>query len=92
MSFFGRLAFALVLLLMAREPAAAVERVLLFISDATVARSGEVSVTETIRVQAEGNDIRAASCAISRPSIGPAMAPASRWVSRCSRSPATAGW
>src|SRR5262249_28087033 len=58
MSAAGRIALALVLLLAAREPAAAVERILLFISDATVERDGELAVTETIRVQAEGNQIR----------------------------------
>ena len=52
------LALALLLLLPALRPAAADERILLFISDVTVERSGDLLVTETIRVQAEGRQIR----------------------------------
>jgi hypothetical protein len=39
-------------------PAGAVERILDFVSDVTVERNGDLSVTETIGVQAEGNEIR----------------------------------
>jgi uncharacterized membrane protein YgcG len=53
-----RLAIALLLLFAACVPADAVERILQFISDAVVERNGELAVTETIRVEAEGRDIR----------------------------------
>lgn len=39
-------------------PARAQERILSFVSDVTVERNGDLTVTETIRVQAEGRDIR----------------------------------
>jgi uncharacterized membrane protein YgcG len=39
-------------------PAAGEERVLSFVSDVTVERNGDLKVTETIRVQAEGRQIR----------------------------------
>ena len=55
---FRRGALALVLLLAAASPAAAVERILQFISDVNVQRDGALVVTETIRVEAEGNVIR----------------------------------
>src|SRR5947208_6311233 len=48
----------LVLGLAALAPAAAAERILQFISDAVVERNGELAVTETIRVEAEGREIR----------------------------------
>jgi len=50
-----RLALALLALAL---PAAAAERVLEFHSDIRIARSGELTVTETIAVQAEGREIR----------------------------------
>jgi uncharacterized membrane protein YgcG len=53
-----RAAIALLLLLAALAPAAAAERILQFVSDAVVERNGDVSVTETIRVEAEGREIR----------------------------------
>ncbi len=53
-----RSAFALSLLLAAGAPAAAVERVLLFVSDVVVEKNGDLTVTETIRVQAEGDKIK----------------------------------
>jgi len=53
-----RCALALALLLAAASPAAAVERIIQFISDVNVQRDGELIVTETIRVEAEGNAIR----------------------------------
>ncbi|HEV3409770.1 MAG TPA: DUF2207 domain-containing protein, partial [Chthoniobacterales bacterium] len=53
-----RLAIGLALLLATAAPAAAVERIIAFISDVTVERNGDLVVTETIRVQAEGNVIR----------------------------------
>ena len=53
-----RIAIALIALLAAHAPAAAVERILLFVSDVTVERNGDLLVTETIRVQAEGSEIR----------------------------------
>ena len=40
------------------RPAGAVERILQFISDVKVERNGDLVVTETIRVQAEGREIR----------------------------------
>ena len=39
-------------------PAAAQERILSFVSDVRVERNGDLAVTETIRVQAEGREIR----------------------------------
>ncbi|RAI46067.1 DUF2207 domain-containing protein [Rhodoplanes roseus] len=39
-------------------PATAQERILSFLSDVSVERNGDLMVTETIRVQAEGRDIR----------------------------------
>jgi len=54
----ARIAVALVLLFSMLAPAGAVEQVLDFISDATVERNGDLTVTETIAVQAEGNEIR----------------------------------
>ena len=53
-----RLVLAAAVFLAALTPAAAVERILLFVSDAVVERNGELAVTETIRVQAEGQEIR----------------------------------
>jgi len=53
-----RCALALALLFAASAPASAVERIIEFISDVTVQRDGDLIVTETIRVEAEGNVIR----------------------------------
>jgi len=53
-----RLALAVALLLCALAPAAAVERILRFVSDVTAERNGDLLVAETIVVQAEGNQIR----------------------------------
>jgi len=53
-----RITVALLLLLADVAPAAAAERILLFISDIMVESNGDLSVTETIRVEAEGRDIR----------------------------------
>jgi uncharacterized membrane protein YgcG len=53
-----RIALALVVLLAGLAPAGAVERILRFVSDVTVERNGDLAVTETIAVQAEGRDIR----------------------------------
>src|SRR5262245_63449902 len=58
MTAFARIALTLVLVLAACGPAAAVERILNFISDAVVERNGALAVTETIAVQAEGREIR----------------------------------
>src|SRR5258708_2921993 len=58
MSGFRRYALAFALLLAAASPAAAVERIIQFISDVNVQRNGDLVVTETIRVEAEGNVIR----------------------------------
>ena len=58
MTTLARVALALVVLLAALAPAGAVERILNFISDVTVERSGELAVVETIAVQAEGREIR----------------------------------
>ena len=49
---------ALFLLLTLPAGVVAQERILLFRSDATVERNGDLNVTETIRVQAEGLEIR----------------------------------
>jgi hypothetical protein len=48
----------LILLLSALAPARAVERILLFVSDVQVEPNSDLIVTETIRVQAEGREIR----------------------------------
>ena len=53
----GPLAAGLVVLA-ALLPAAAGERILSFMSDVAVARNGDLAVTETIRVTAEGDQIR----------------------------------
>src|SRR5205814_2377477 len=58
MTFMRRLSFALIILLAATAPAGAVERILLFISDVVVERNGDLVVNETIRVEAEGQNIR----------------------------------
>jgi uncharacterized membrane protein YgcG len=49
---------AAVILAAMLQPAAAVERILQFISDVKVERNSDLLVTETIRVQAEGREIR----------------------------------
>src|SRR5262245_44058782 len=54
----ARIAVALILLVSMLAPAGAVERILDFVSDAMVERNGDLAVTETIAVQAEGNEIR----------------------------------
>src|SRR5207253_9898294 len=54
----ARIAVTLVVLLAALAPAGAVERILRFVSDVAVERNGDLAVTETIAVQAEGRDIR----------------------------------
>jgi hypothetical protein len=53
-----QLALAFLLALAAVAPAHAVERILLFVSDAQVERNGDLIVIETIRVEAEGAQIR----------------------------------
>jgi uncharacterized membrane protein YgcG len=53
-----RIAAALAVVLATLAPAGAVERILDFVSDVTVERNGDLTVTETIGVQAEGNEIR----------------------------------
>src|SRR5262245_5022396 len=58
MTALARLALAIALVLAALDPAAAVERILRFVSDVTVEQNGDLAVTETIAVQAEGNQIR----------------------------------
>src|SRR5215470_12773787 len=54
----ARIAVALAVVLATLAPAGAVERLLDFVSDVTVERNGDLNVTETIAVQAEGNEIR----------------------------------
>jgi uncharacterized membrane protein YgcG len=54
----ARIAVALVALTLSLVPAGAVERILDFVSDVRVARDGDLTVTETIAVQAEGREIR----------------------------------
>ena len=58
MSAIFRIALALGLLLAAIGPAGAAERILRFVSDVKVERNGDLVVTETIAVQAEGKEIR----------------------------------
>jgi uncharacterized membrane protein YgcG len=53
-----RIVLALAVAAVATAPAHAVERILRFISDVEVERNGDLAVTETIRVEAEGNQIR----------------------------------
>ena len=53
-----RIALACLLLLAATGPAAAVERILSFVSDVIVERNGDLQVTETLRIQVEGRDIK----------------------------------
>jgi uncharacterized membrane protein YgcG len=53
-----RILLAVLLLAGASLPAHAVERILSFVSDVTVERNGDLRVKETIRVQAEGREIR----------------------------------
>jgi uncharacterized membrane protein YgcG len=52
------IAIALLVVVAAFSPARAVERILRFVSDVEVQSNGDLAVTETIRVQAEGNQIR----------------------------------
>jgi Predicted membrane protein (DUF2207) len=50
-----RLALAVLVSIAALAPAAAAERILLFISDVNVLANSDLLVTETIRIQAEGD-------------------------------------
>jgi hypothetical protein len=52
------IACVLLLQLATVAPAPAAERILAFVSDVVVERDGDLEVTETIRVQAEGREIR----------------------------------
>jgi len=54
----ARIAVTLLALLSMIVPAGAVERILDFISDVRVERNGDLTVTETFAVQAEGQEIR----------------------------------
>ena len=58
MQMMRRMTLALVVAVAAAGPAQAVERILRFVSDVEVERNGDLAVTETIRVEAEGNQIR----------------------------------
>jgi hypothetical protein len=58
MQMMRRAAIALLVAIAAAGPAQAVERILRFVSDVEIERNGDLMVTETIRVQAEGNQIR----------------------------------
>jgi uncharacterized membrane protein YgcG len=58
MKAFRRPLAVLLVLLASLAPAGAVERILLFVSDVVVERNGDLLVTETIRVNAEGREIR----------------------------------
>ncbi len=53
-----RSALAALVILAALLPAGAEERILSFVSDVTVGRNGDLAVTETIRIEAEGVQIR----------------------------------
>lgn len=52
------IAIAFALLFVGAFPATATERIVRFVSDVVVERDGDLQVTETIDVQAEGQDIR----------------------------------
>ena len=54
----GRVALAIVALCAAFAPAAAEERIQRFISDVEVQRNGDLQVTETIAIRAEGRQIK----------------------------------
>jgi hypothetical protein len=58
MNLLVRIALACVLALALTGPAAAVERIMSFVSDVIVERNGDLQVTETLRIQVEGRDIR----------------------------------
>jgi uncharacterized membrane protein YgcG len=58
MQLMRRIAIALLVVAAVIAPAQAVERILRFVSDVEVQSNGDLAVTETIRVQAEGNQIR----------------------------------
>ena len=58
MSVISRIALAFVLVVAACVSAGAAERILRFVSDVKVERNGDLIVTETIALQAEGRDIR----------------------------------
>src|ERR1700724_1740642 len=58
MNSFRGMAIALLVAIAVVSPAQAVERILRFVSDVEVQSNGDLAVTETIRVQAEGNQIR----------------------------------
>ena len=53
-----RIALASILLATTLLPARAQERILAFVSDVTVERNGDLLVNETIRVEAQGREIR----------------------------------
>lgn len=53
-----RVIAAAILLAASLQPAAAIERILQFVSDVRVEKNSDLLVTETIRVQAEGREIR----------------------------------
>lgn len=53
-----RLILGIALLVAALAPAMAEERILRFVSDVTVEKNGDLDVTETIRIVAEGDQIR----------------------------------
>src|SRR4051794_16625987 len=55
---FKRIAIALVLLTAALAPAHAAEKITCFVSDIAVQRNGDLLVTETIAVNAEGDRIK----------------------------------
>src|SRR5260370_27252251 len=61
MQMMRRMAISLLVAVATVGPAQAVERILRFVSDVEVQRNGDLGVTETIRVQAEGNHIRGGS-------------------------------
>jgi hypothetical protein len=58
MQMMRRMPLALALAVVATGPAQAVERILRFVSDVAVERNGDLAVAETIRVEAEGSQIR----------------------------------
>ncbi len=58
MKMFARFGVAAIFVALSLAPALAVERILQFLSDVKVEKNGDLLVTETIRVNAEGREIR----------------------------------
>jgi hypothetical protein len=70
----ARIAAALIVLFSMLVPAGAVERILDFVSDATVERNGDLTVTERSRQAKEMRSAAASFATFPRPIIAGAMA------------------